>query len=312
MAIARHLTPHYIAEPVDQESKGRRHIHIHPFEIITIGGDDVTLVVPADKALPIAKTLGEEFEAILTDPDRLESQTATQYQITDERQLKKSVECHRYRVTEIPPARCKLSMSTGVLIIAQDTPIYYAQGLVEQLLKIAKKYAKDLKGKSNYSGGTVDFLVMKSVTMLSSSINDFRKNALIKPGKPNLKLYAAPYTLHDLGGLLQTLSALHEAEFPRSQLYQIRSLLEAGKHTAMLNYRYFRIRLSRGQDQLAEHFEKAWCKPKENGNNGNLAPWMLSESGDPSTYETIWRDLVDLYAFQRSEESARQPEEAKS
>lgn len=312
IAIARHLAPHYIAEPVDQESKGRRHIHIHPFEIIAIGGDDVMLVVPADKALSIAKTLGEEFEKILINPERLDSPTATEYEIADEEQLRRSVSCHRYRVPDIPPARCKLSMSTGVLIIAQDTPIYYAQGLVEELLKLAKRYAKNLKRESGYSGGTVDFLVMKSVTMLSSSISDFRKNALVKEGTPNLKLYAAPYTLHDLGGLLQTLQALRDAEFPRSQLYQVRSLLEAGKHTAMLNYRYFRIRLSRGQEQLKEHFEQAWCKPKENGNNGNLAPWMLSASGDPSTYETIWRDLVDLYAFQKSEESARQPEEVRS
>jgi CRISPR-associated protein Cmr2 len=218
-------------------------------------------------------------------------------------------------------------MSTGVLMTAEDTPIYYAYNLTSQLLKSAKKRAKELK-KDNYCGGTVDFLVMKSVTMISSNIGEFRSQGLMKsgPGQQQLKLYAAPYTLHELGGLLETAKVLKGVNFPRSQLYQIRSFLEQGKNTAILNYRYFRTRLQdkKHQHQLKEQFEEAWCEALTN--NGNLAPWMTDigsilknlilllffETFPPeqfrlqyavlsflktSPYETIWRELVDLYPF---------------
>jgi CRISPR-associated protein Cmr2 len=166
-------------------------------------------------------------------------------------------------------------------------------------LKSAKKRAKELK-KADYYGGTVDFLVMKSVTMISSNISEFRSEGLTTytNKQQKLKLYAAPYTLHELGGLLKTAQALKTSEFPRSQLYQIRSLLEQGKQTAILNYRYFRVRLSDKQAQqlLNKEFEEAWCQAKSN--NGNLAPWMsLQEEEDKVSYETIWREIVDLYPF---------------
>lgn len=298
-ALFEHLRPRQIRHLNDPESPDRNDKWIYPFEIITVGGDDVLLVVPADKALQVAKTIGEKFEDILLD---LGKNLDKNYRIQDTSQVNKSREYHRYRVEPIRPSECQLSMSTGVLITADDTPIYYAQRLAEQLLKSAKKLAKDLKKKHHYAGGTVDFLVMKSVTMLSSSIETFRKQGLTKvhQGKPTLKLYASPYTLHDLGGLLETAQALKRADFPRSQLYQLRSLLERGKHTAMLNYRYFRVRLARGQQDLQTHFEEAWCKPKDSANTGNLAPWMTVESetmGQPVNYETLWRELVDLYPF---------------
>ncbi|MBD6615634.1 type III-B CRISPR-associated protein Cas10/Cmr2 [Komarekiella sp. 'clone 1'] len=296
-ALAKHLHPHLLNNIKDQDKVHRNGHWIHPFEVLTIGGDDVMLIVPADKALDIAKTIGEEFENYLvTQADGYKSDKNYQ-----------SLLVHRYKGEQQISGKnqCRLSMSTGVLITAEDTPIYYAEKLTNQLLKSAKKLAKDLK-KHGYNGGTVDFLVMKSVTMISSNINEFRTQGLIKSGtrQQKLKLYAAPYTLHELGGLLETAKALKDAEFPRSQLYQIRSLLERSKQTAILNYRYFRVRLSdkKAQDLLKQQFEDAWCKPKNPANNGNLAPWMsLKEEKEGTdekvTYETIWRDLVDLYPF---------------
>ena len=307
-ALAQHLQPHRLQNLNDPENQNREGQWVHPFEILTIGGDDVMLIVPANCALAIAKTIGEEFERrllALADNRYRESRSYDPEQI------------HRYHqpasdsasVPSLGSNQCKLSMSSGVLIAAANTPIYYAERLATQLLKSAKTRAKALKQKG-YCGGTVDFLVMKAVTMLSSSIGEFRSQGLTKaqPNRPTLKLYAAPYTLHELGGLLQTAEALKEAEFPRSQLYQIRSLLEQGKRTAMLNYRYFRVRLKAdAQALLLQEFEEAWCDPKDPNNNGNLAPWMslLPDSDNHETaddsgkaiYETLWRELVDLYPF---------------
>ncbi|MBD2491463.1 type III-B CRISPR-associated protein Cas10/Cmr2 [Aulosira sp. FACHB-615] len=296
-ALAEYLHPYQYTPDAKSSRTNKEPVWIHPFEIITIGGDDVLLVVPADKALEIAKTIGDEFEEYLGRTGRYSlEQTAP------------NLLAHRYNTGSIPPSKCLLSMSTGVLITAQDTPIYYADKLVSQLLKSAKKYAKDLKKKHKYYGGTVDFLVMKAVTMISSNIKEFREEGLIKnkDGESKLKLYASPYTLYELGGLLETVKAFKKAEFPRSQLYQIRSLLERGKRTAILNYRYFRIRLTNevAKQELKDNFELAWCQPKDSSNHGNLSPWMsLQESNSQDakeakmTYETIWRELVDLYPF---------------
>jgi CRISPR-associated protein Cmr2 len=114
---------------------------------------------------------------------------------------------------------------------------------------------------------------------------------------------------------------LKKAKFPKSQLYQIRSLLERGKHTAILNYRYFRVRLKQGKSELKNDFEKAWCTPKNEKNGGNLAPWMYDDGSledDKSGYplfETIWRDMIDIYEFVEEAEnelSENLPAEAES
>lgn len=300
-ALQKHLPPRQLKNLTDPDNIKRNGQWIYPFEIVTIGGDDVMLIVPADKVLDVAKTIGEEFEARLFDNFPLHISYDPK-------------EVHRYKKEKSPQhqTQCELSMSAGVLIASENTPIYYAEKLTNQLLKSSKKRAKDLKRDYNYYGGTVDFLVLKAVTMIASNISDFREQGLTKGLiKNNLKLYAAPYTLYELEGLQKTVQALKKANFPKSQIYQIRSLLESGKHTAILNYRYFRLRLQQGQAEIQQVFEKAWCDPIDESNKGNLAPWMSvkpkesdkSSKSNPNQeppkiiYETIWRDLVDLYFF---------------
>ncbi|HAZ49081.1 MAG TPA: type III-B CRISPR-associated protein Cas10/Cmr2 [Cyanobacteria bacterium UBA11369] len=298
-ALAENLHPREL-KGIKEESGFKDGDLIHPFEIITIGGDDIILIVPASQALAIAKTIGEQFEKILLKQVALnEVKIQGDYQIKSAEKPINPNSYHRYSDPKEPatPSNCQLSMSIGVLITDYKMPIYYAKNLTEQLLKSAKKYAKSLK-KIGYCGGTVDFLVLKGVTMISSNIEEFRQEALTKERMQKLKLYAAPYTLYELGGLIKSIGALKRAEFPRSQLYQIRSLLERGKHTAILNYRYFRTRLQQGKNELKADFEEAWCKPKDEKNNGNLAPWTsLKEPDKSTTYETIWREMVDLYDF---------------
>jgi CRISPR-associated protein Cmr2 len=316
VALQKHLKPRRLNNLTDPDNSDRNNELIYPFEIVTIGGDDVLLIVPADKALEIAKTIGEEFERQLPPAFQREKPYEAE-------------KVHRYQGEGKPECthQCELSMSVGVLITADNTPIYYAEKLTSQLLKSAKKRAKDLKRDYNYYGGTVDFLVLKAVTMIASNVKDFREQGLTKR---NLKLYAAPYTLYELGGLLDTVQALKNARFPKSQLYQIRSLLEQGKRTAILNYRYFRVRLQQGQGELEKKFEESWCSALSN--NGNLAPWIpdrncvfknlmlllfleaspqeefqlhywiLSRLRKP-IYETIWHDLVNLYPFVEDNET---------
>ena len=303
LALAKHLEPRQLKNlSSSQQSSNKNGDWVHPFEIITIGGDDVLIIVPADKALEIACTIGEKFEELLL-------AKGNRYQLAPEK-AQKSPRCHRYQPETAPISKCLLSTSIGLLITADNTPIYYADKLYSQLLKSAKKKAKGLKKNSKYyyHGGTVDILTLKSVTMISSNLEAFRQEGLTKPGKPTLKLYGTPYTFHELKGLIATVKALKQSKFPRSQLYQIRDFLAQGKRTTILNYRYFKARLdSDKRDLLTAHFEQAWCETKDSNNKGNLAPWMSLKSKDKiadqdkTIYETIWRELLELYPFIKEE-----------
>ncbi|GAX37389.1 type III-B CRISPR-associated protein Cas10/Cmr2 [Nodularia sp. NIES-3585] len=280
LALAENLHPRKLESENDY--------FIHPFEILTIGGDDILLIVPADKALQIAKTIGEQFENILLKKIEISGvQIKGKNYTLDDNKVENTPRIHRFSEEILEKQQCKLSMSSGVLITAYNTPIYYAENLTSQLMKSAKKYAKLLNEKGYY-GGTVDFFTMKSVTMISSNIEDFRKQALTID---KLKLYAAPYTLPELDKFLQSIHALQAAEFPTSQLYQIRSFLERGRRTASLNYYYFCCRLNKGQSTLQSDFEKIWCQAKTNP--GKIAPWMYDIKEEK--YETIWREMVDLF-----------------
>lgn len=313
-ALADNLHPRQL-QGITNDSKSRveNGDFIHPFEIITIGGDDVILIVPADKALEIAQAIGENFEKILLGELKIQEK-GKEIEIQGNYFDKDydGTNSHRYHSENNSPqkSQCKLSISSGVLITAYNTPIYYAESLTQQLMKSAKDYAKELqfkkeKEKTNadrYYGGTVDLFTMKSVTMVSSSIKEFRDNALTKKiGATTLKLYAAPFTLHELDGFLTSVKALKTADFPKSQLYQIRSFIAQGRRTASLNYYYFRSRLKQGKTQLKEDFEKAWCDAKTNG--GNIAPWMYESRFKDKYYETIWREMVDLYEFIQTNDS---------
>ena len=148
-ALAQHLTAHQLQGLTDPDPYHENGEWIHPFEIITVGGDDVFLIVPADKALQIAQTIGEVFERKLAEKSEYHIPFNPQPQII-----------HRYQPTAASPSKSCLSMSTGVLITAEDTPILYAENLTGQLLKSAKETAKQLK-RRGYYGGTIDFLVLK-------------------------------------------------------------------------------------------------------------------------------------------------------
>lgn len=294
-ALAYNLQPRKIKGISEPQSKIQDGDLIHPFEIITIGGDDILLIVPADKALQITKMIGEQFENILLGKVKISDlHIKGDYKLKEK--LTNSNKFHRFSETISEPDQCKLSMSSGVLITAYNTPIYYAEKLVTQLLKSAKKYAKTLNytdektnKKITYYGGTVDFFTMKSVTMISSSIEEFRKKALTFD---KLKLYAAPYTLPELDRFFESIQALQKADFPKSQLYQIRSFLAQGRRTTSLNYYYFRHRLNKGY-LLEKNFEDVWCSAKTNP--GKIAPWMYDIKEE--IYETIWREMVDLFGL---------------
>lgn len=189
------------------------------------------------------------------------------------------------------------SLSLGFVIAEEHTPVAFLEHLAASLLKSAKSRAKTLiKDKVGYRGGTVDFLVLKSVSMITSNLGDFRKNAYKTETKNSLTM--RPYTLHELSGFIKTVKELKEEGFPQSQLYQLRESLKLGRATSTLDYLYFRSRLVGEHGEiLRRQLEQNWHGVQH---NNNLGPWykkLKAHEKDDKKYETLLLDLIEAYEF---------------
>jgi CRISPR-associated protein Cmr2 len=221
-----------------------------------------------------------------------------------------AAEAQRYRKAEFKAAgQPVISLSAGVVLAQKDNPIFFLQDMVEELLKSAKGTAKRLKKEHGYTGGTVDFMALKSVTMVTSSVGEFRQAALrhVKQWDRSdrrdvLHLTARPYTLHELRGLQQTTAILQRVDFPRSQLYHLRQELPKGRMLSSLSYLYFTSRLNWEKAiTVREALDHGWHS------FDNLAPWRRrgrqSKCSDGSVaheWETILDDIIEIYDFVRN------------
>jgi CRISPR-associated protein Cmr2 len=288
-ALAGHLHPVRV-----KDDRGQDRL-IHPFEIVSIGGDDLLLIVPADKALPITLDIARFIEDAFQNGDTGYRDEVAQTQ--------------RYRNAEFKASgRPVISLSAGVVLAQKSNPIFFLQDMVEELLRSAKGSAKRLKQEHGYTGGTVDFMVLKSVTMVTSSVGEFRQTALRRVKQWDrsdrqevLHLTARPYTLHELDGLLQTAAALQRANFPRSQLYHLRQELPKGRLLSSLSYLYFTSGLDEKKAiTVRKALDHSWHGIDD------PAPWRRrgrqSQCRDGSKshdWETILADIIEIYDFAR-------------
>jgi len=298
LALARHLGPVFVAE-ANRETRVEPSAWVHPFEIVTIGGDDLILIVPGSKALEIALSIGLRLEKILGKsvpeaerPNLYENQRYQRYVVGDQ---------GLQPADDRWPYEPRISLSAGVVIAHETTPIFFLHNLAEQLQKSAKRWRK---GK-HYKAGTVDFLVLRSIGMVSSRLDEFRRRALVNPA--GHRLTARPYTWIELKGLLETVRALQKSGFARSQIFQMQDYLAQGLYPAAINYLYNFTRLGHeGRRELARAFHLAWHQPLSDG-SPHMPPWRYLKRDDKrgcKLYETIWRDLVEIYDFVERREEA--------
>ncbi|HZP02600.1 MAG TPA: hypothetical protein VFD30_20280 [Terriglobia bacterium] len=266
-ALASHLHP----------AKGK-----HPFEVLSIGGDDVLLIVPAQAALRIAIKIAEEGSGRLA--TTLPSFPAAQ---PEENQWNLF---HRVKFCAGRGGpQSKIAFSSGVVIAQQHTPVFLLQRLAEELLKSAKKRAKELSRDSQtFYGATIDFASLKSIGMIASNVDDFRQRALRRDYR---HLTARPYTLPEIKALLKAVEELKKSDFPRSQLYRLREQIEKGWLASTVDYLYF---LSRSQDaeDLRKVLDEVWVG--QYGRAGEVGLWLKREHGE---WETILGDLLEIYDF---------------
>jgi CRISPR-associated protein Cmr2 len=327
-ALAQHLQP--VKAPHRDKPGSER--YVYPFEILAIGGDDLLIIVPGNKAFDIALSIGYAFEEGLTNAEALaDLDKSKPYTLSRYRQS-----LYGHLVQECATLCPKIGLSAGVVIAQVNSPVFFLHTLVEQLLKNAKKLAKTNVKDHGYYGGAIDFMVMKSITMVSDNISSFRKEAYgiqdqndkepcdgegkqqqpttANQSNTHYHLTARPYTWHEFAGLLTTLRELKKAKVPRSQLYRLREVLHktetdgVGHMGSVLEYLYTQVRMHNNEQRqaLLEHIEHAWCRSSAAGVSVPLPPWMPKQptSGkdkdnqqavERETWETIWTDMVEMY-----------------
>lgn len=240
---------------------------IFPFEIISIGGDDVFMIVPAKIALQVDNRLCKNFKEKAQNSDVHELRGAT--------------------------------LSAGVVIAKENFPIYYVYDLVNQLLKSAKKKAKsdlcDIKT-------AIDFMVLKSQGGEVSNIEGYRDNVLKLPTESSqnldqeFKLTFRPYLLKDFKALLDFVVNLNRKDFPKSKLYSIRESLETSMGKSTLFYLYLMAKSKCDEKLILQQgFSKAFL------GESDVPPWKKIEPADDVhkyvEYQTPIVDILDIFDF---------------
>lgn len=245
-ALAHNLQPTLVAADEFRGAKDSR-VLIHPFEILAIGGDDVLLIVPAHVALPIALEIGETFGQIMS-----------------------------------AGAAESVSMSAGVVLADDRTPIRVMRDLAGQLLKEAKKQA----------GGGLDFHVLKSVDMLDNTVEKAREAYPYLMAEKGLRLLGRPYTYPQMQTLWRGLKQLKAAGLATSQMHQLADSLLDGRATATLFFQYQKARDRSGAYAILENL----LGEVQRTTAEDPLPWQAVTARQHAFQTALW-DLAELYDF---------------
>ena len=240
---------------------------IHPFEIITIGGDDVLLIVPADVAIPIALNICQLFS------QKLQSDG--------------------------------LTMSAGVVLAQSHNPVRVLRDIATQLLKSAKRRACEVQGSGglDFLVLTSQSMLRRDVPSLRAT---YPIKLPGEGASAGLRLTGAPYTLQETSQLLRLLRLMRQKGFPTSQLHQMVAALYQGREYGSLHFLYQQARLhTRPYGKILKDIHTLWDFetkdpiPWQEVNVEGKRP-------DPDSqirYISLLPDLADLCGFVPAEES---------
>jgi len=185
-----------------ESNAGARSAYIHPFEILTIVRR-LLLILPGDVALAVTLEICEDSPQLSGQDCRVAGQG-----------------------WQVPPGRLLCRQVSWSLTRA--TPVRYLRDLAEELLKSAKRRARE--SPVEQAEGGIDFLTLKSQSMLWSDLHDLRRQ-VYEVGFPqqNIREYIGltgrPYLLSEMRRLLDHARLLRNAGFPHSQMQGIRRTL---------------------------------------------------------------------------------------
>ena len=241
-----------------------------PFDILLIGGDDIIMVTPADKAMQIARTLAEEF----------------------------------HKKTEN-----KYTLSIGVVLAPVTYPFSLQYELVDETIKAAKKSGAKQQAGSTESlekreQSRINFVVVTGNTSLDyqHQYNEMHRKATTTPSN---EFFATlrPYTLSQFDWLLEQLKKGNEKRLGRTKLHQLReAILKLNQTTTILES----LALLRNWKKEERDFMKAMAQEfdvrqtKQQHDMGSLFPWYLdgkASNEKQAIYRTPLLDFIELYDF---------------
>ncbi len=257
-----------VGEEPSKDDLNHGRMRIHPFDIITIGGDDVMLIVPADAALPIAEQISRSFQ----------ESVRKQLQQAD---VPESLKTRAY------------TMSGGVVLAAAHNPVRVLHDLARALKDEAKKARQLAQAREGY----IDFLVLKSADMVERDVRWMRKEypyrLEVTADRP-LRLLGRPYPASVLGDLWHELAELRAGGFPNSQMAQLAESLLRGRRESTLFYLYQRARDLKGH---FAHLDGA-LQVVQGGGTWDPSPWIRYVDPDHRySFQTALWDIAELYDF---------------
>jgi len=250
---------------------------VFPFEIIFIGGDDLVLVVAADKAMEIALDLCREFE----------------------KRTKRILE-----EAGLSAQRENLSLSAAVVLSHQSLPIYHLQAIADDLLKSAKQRSLSIREKENKEVGCIDFHV---VTASASELPSLARKAewVRYKGDAILSLTERPYTTDEMEAFISRIRELQAANFPTSKLQMLyESIVDESMTQSQFTWAFVAGRAKKSKESAKDQFSKlmAFFDPKQAEWKW---PWRKAEAtrlaismvDGKKLYATPMVDVAELYEF---------------
>jgi CRISPR/Cas system-associated protein Cas10 (large subunit of type III CRISPR-Cas system) len=239
-----------------------------PFEVVIMGGDDLILITPAEKAIPIALETLKQFE----------EKTVAIAKKNEEK---------------------KFTLSAGVVIAHSKFPISSFTKLAEDLLASAKGLNKEKwYGAENESQrediSTIDYLVISSPS--ANPVEVIREKELTyKQGVNTYRLTQRPFTLEKADKIVSIVKGeIKRSKYlSRSRLYSLYDALHKGKNQSILNVLSLVTRL-KGEEQ--ENIKKLFTELRNDTllypDGGALFPWNAGR-----VYDTPILDMLELYDF---------------
>ncbi len=228
-----------------------------------VGGDDVLLILPAEKTLTAVSILSQWIE----------------------REFEKR---GNQRGGSLGEGLKKLRIGVGFVIVPQHFPLKFAVDYAEQLMRKAKELGY------SQENSCVDFMVIKEASPLNSEIEDLRRNLYFRRWKKygaTIQLTEKPYPLSDFRGLLEDLGNIKK-QVPRSQLSLIKSFLEnEPPEVARMNIVYQYLRSEDWKNFLDSKYPS---RPM----NKWIDFFLEEDQNHPRNFSTRFLDLLEVYDFQ--------------
>ena len=235
-----------------------------PADILLLGGDDLVVVLPADRALSFAEDVARRFEALTRARVAAIASDSTR----------------RFFTSRV--ADRGLTISSGVALARAGYPFSLLLDLAEQLLASAKRGgAEGQAGSSYWVPAFVDFHLVAG-----SSGHDLdlirERDYLLKTGVPRTQ---RPLALDTLAKMRTQSARLRGGRFPRSKLHDLfEASLEPVKIRAERRVREIFSRCNPGQREVL------WEVVERMDRGGEVDfPWSRADGG----WETAIADLVE-------------------